>query len=149
MLTKKEVYVVRVESNRKYWEGSFVDIPTKSELHNFVCNDPEASDVTKIIVAHWDGKNQIVSLNGHIHLGRISVRKEEREFEIRKPEQLQISVSEEGNMIKAEWHPETPIVGRGFTVLEAIGSLVLNDQLVVLIPSPLVHRRFSVLRTGQ
>jgi len=37
-----------------------------------------------------------------------------------------------------------PIVGRGSTVLEAIGSLVLYDQIIKLESTPLVNTNFSV-----
>lgn len=54
---------------------------------------------------------------------------------------------EDNGMILAEWFPlqcGMPIVGRGSTVLEAIGSLVLYDEVVELEPSLLVHKQFSV-----
>ena len=58
-----------------------------------------------------------------------------------------ISIREERDgMLRAEWFPPRPgmpIVGRGATVLEAVGSLVIYDQVVALEPTPFVDTRFS------
>jgi hypothetical protein len=59
----------------------------------------------------------------------------------------QITLSEEDGYVVAEWYPRQtgmPIVGRGETVLEAVGCLVVYDSLVELRCSPLVDSRFSV-----
>jgi len=66
------------------------------------------------------------------------------------PENRKIELYEEGNYIVAEWSPMgpgVPIVGRGMTVLEAIGSLVLYDRLVEVEKSDLVETRFAISYT--
>ncbi len=63
------------------------------------------------------------------------------------PHKYKISIhEEEDGMLRAEWYPPRsglPIVGRGATVLEAVGSLVIYDQVVALEPTPFVDTRFS------
>ena len=49
--------------------------------------------------------------------------------------------------IVAEWYPlqsGSPVVGRGTTVLEAVGSLVVNSSEVELLPSPLIDQNYSI-----
>ena len=56
--------------------------------------------------------------------------------------------SDDIGLLTAEWlpiQPGMPTVGRGATVLEAIGSLVLYDQVVELEPTPLIYSKFSQL----
>lgn len=58
-----------------------------------------------------------------------------------------IQLSSDGKVVTAEWFPTRPgmpIVGRGRTVLEAVGELVIYDQIVELIPSHLVNTCWSV-----
>ncbi len=61
---------------------------------------------------------------------------------------LKIALTEESDgPLIAEWYPRQPgmpAVGMGSTVLEAVGSLVIYDQVVELKPTPLVDTRFSV-----
>lgn len=55
---------------------------------------------------------------------------------------MKIQVTEDNGVITAEWFPlqsGMPNVGRGATVLEAVGSLVVHDRKVELMPSPLVE----------
>ena len=60
---------------------------------------------------------------------------------------ISIHKEDDDGMLRAEWYPlrpGMPIVGRGATVLEAVGSLVVYDQVVVLEPTPFVDTQFSV-----
>jgi len=56
--------------------------------------------------------------------------------------------SDTKGLLTAEWlpiQPGSPTVGRGATVLEAIGSLVLYDRIVELEPTLLIESKFSQL----
>jgi len=66
------------------------------------------------------------------------------------PERIQ--VSESGGRCEVEFFPPkagAPVVGRGDTVLEAIGAYALNKGLVILEPSELVETRFSSINKSQ
>lgn len=66
-------------------------------------------------------------------------------------EALKIQLSLKDNIVTAEWYPiqtGMPIVGRGRTILEAVGELVVYDQMVKLMPSELVNTHWSTCQIG-
>lgn len=157
-------------SNDLVWQGHFVGPPNKEMLLEAIGSKSEfARDIIQLWTEEFtsDGENEfVIWFSGEVKLGTIGLTKSftnlytsskvpevtdepDLGWVAKVPEDIEIegiALTEEGMSIVAEWSPKRLLPtepGCGATILEAVGSLVIRNQMVALDPS-LIGSRFSI-----
>ncbi len=157
-------------NNDLIWQGHFVGPPNKEMLLEAIGSKSKfATDIVQLWTEEFtsDGENEFaIWFSGEVKLGTIGLTKSftnlytsskvpeitdepDLGWVTKVPEDIEIegiALTDEGMSIVAEWSPKRLLPsepGCGATILEAVGSLVIRNQLVALDPS-LIGSRFSV-----